>query len=59
MKEPISSVQIAPSVGQICKTPQRFDSRALFHDAQEIVIIHAGQEYRMRITRSGKLILTK
>ncbi|MCB1441265.1 MAG: hemin uptake protein HemP [Nitratireductor sp.] len=27
--------------------------------AQEILIEHAGQEYRLRITRQGKLILTK
>lgn len=25
----------------------------------ELIIEHAGQEYRLRLTRSGKLILTK
>lgn len=38
---------------------KRFTSGDLFGDAQEILIEHAGQEYRLRITRQGKLILTK
>lgn len=38
---------------------RRLDSSALFLDAQEIVIVHSGQEYRLRITRYDKLILTK
>lgn len=38
---------------------QRVLSCDLFGDAQEILIEHAGQEYRLRITRQGKLILTK
>jgi len=35
------------------------DSAALFAGRREIVIRHAGSEYRLRITRSDKLILTK
>lgn len=38
---------------------QRFDSRELFRGRQEILIEHAGHAYRLRITRQGKLILTK
>jgi hemin uptake protein HemP len=34
-------------------------SAALFGDAREIVILHRGQEYRLRITKTDKLILTK
>ena len=37
----------------------RYDSRELFGNRQEICIEHAGQAYRLRITRQGKLILTK
>lgn len=37
----------------------RYDSRMLFGNRQEICIEHAGQAYRLRITRQGKLILTK
>jgi len=34
-------------------------SQALFQGRQEICIEHADQVYRLRITRQGKLILTK
>jgi hemin uptake protein HemP len=37
----------------------RWTSRDLFGGRREIVIVHAGQEYRLRITRADKLILTK
>lgn len=39
--------------------PRRIQSPALFGDDREVVIIHQDQEYRLRITRSDKLILTK
>ncbi|MFP5410838.1 MAG: hemin uptake protein HemP [Gammaproteobacteria bacterium] len=31
----------------------------LFRGRQEILIRHNGEHYRLRITKSGKLILTK
>jgi hemin uptake protein HemP len=34
-------------------------SNDLFQGAKELVISHRGEEYRLRITRTGKLILTK
>jgi len=34
-------------------------SQQLFQGRQEICIEHTGQIYRLRITRQGKLILTK
>lgn len=37
----------------------RLHSKELFGTAREIVIEHAGDEYRLRLTRQGKLILTK
>jgi hemin uptake protein HemP len=40
-------------------TGQRIDSRRLMSGANELVIEHAGQEYRLRLTRNDKLILTK
>lgn len=39
--------------------PGSFDSRQLFGDRTEIDIRHAGETYRLRITRQGKLILNK
>jgi len=34
-------------------------SSALFQGGQEIVIRHGGHDYRLRVTRQNKLILTK
>lgn len=38
---------------------QRVSSSDLLKDAREMVIEHAGEEYRLRLTSKGKLILTK
>jgi hemin uptake protein HemP len=38
---------------------KRYTSKTLFSGAREIVIEHAGDEYRLRLTNQGKLILTK
>lgn len=35
------------------------ETAALFAGRSELTIRHAGQLYRLRITRAGKLILTK
>lgn len=43
---------------QISARP-RLDSGKLFGGAREVVIEHAGQEYLLRVTSQGKLILTK
>ena len=37
---------------------RRVTSSALLAGARELVIEHAGREYRLRITNKGKLILT-
>jgi len=37
----------------------RIESRHLFQDSNEVVIVHQREEYHLRITRNGKLILTK
>jgi hemin uptake protein HemP len=37
----------------------RFSSRQLFGAQNELVIEHRGDDYRLRITSNGKLILTK
>lgn len=36
-----------------------FETKDLFSSADEIGIIHDGAMYRLRVTRAGKLILTK
>ena len=37
----------------------RIESNHLFQGNSEIVIVHQNKEYNLRITRNGKLILTK
>ncbi len=38
---------------------RRVESVLLFERGREVIIVHRGQEYRLRITKSDKLILTK
>lgn len=38
---------------------RRISSRSLFSGAHELLIQHQGEHYRLRVTRNGKLILTK
>ena len=38
---------------------RRYDSTELFGARNVILIRHAGQDYVLRVTRNGKLILTK
>jgi hemin uptake protein HemP len=40
-------------------TVPRLDTGAVFGTAREVILVHRGQEYRLRITKAGKLILTK
>jgi len=40
-------------------SPRRVNSRALLGGGRELLIQHAGEEYRLRLTSKGKLILTK
>jgi len=42
----------------MASTPS-FESRELFRGHREVYIEHAGQCYRLQITRLNKLILTK
>ena len=38
--------------------PLRVTSEALLGHRQVLVIVHKGREYRLRLTQTGKLILT-
>lgn len=38
---------------------KRWTSQELFAGERELVIVHAGSEYRLRLTSQGKLVLTK
>jgi hemin uptake protein HemP len=37
----------------------RLDAADLFAAGREVIILHAGEQYRLRLTRQDKLILTK
>lgn len=43
---------------QAATAPVRISSDALLGAKGEVVILHGGREYRLRVTQNGKLILT-
>lgn len=43
---------------QAATVPVRISSDALLGAKGEVVILHGGREYRLRVTQNGKLILT-
>ena len=49
----------APIVIPFQPRRRRIRSLALFRGHREIVIVHQGAEYRLRITKGDKLLLTK
>jgi hemin uptake protein HemP len=51
-----SSLDAEP--GTCAKVPERVSSEALLGRRRELVIVHNGREYRLRLTQNGKLILT-
>jgi hemin uptake protein HemP len=38
---------------------RRIETAALLEGRSEVILLHRGEEYRLRVTKSGKLILTK
>lgn len=55
---PLSDRQ-APLPGQPPSLQDTVPAELLFRGRQEVLIRHNGEHYRLRITKSGKLILTK
>lgn len=54
-KEPVTNPSVSENASQL---PERVRSDALLGKARELVIVHNGREYRLRMTQNGKLILT-
>ena len=50
--EPAPGKRLVPRLRRVC-------SKDLFQNARDLIIVHNEEEYRLRITRLGKLILTK
>jgi len=48
----------ARSAPQKADQPDRISSEALLGARKELVIVHNGREYHLRLTQNGKLILT-
>ena len=42
-----------------CPPRKRISTADLMQGAREIIVLHQGEEYLLRITKTGKLILTK
>jgi hemin uptake protein HemP len=50
---------LAEDPSERARLARRVDSAAIFAGDREVVITHRGQEYRLRITKADKLLLTK
>lgn len=57
--EPVSTAKPIPRIEHRSASPPAVSAELLFGGAKEIVIRHLGDDYRLRITRNDKLILTK
>jgi hemin uptake protein HemP len=55
---PVAS-SAAPQRSEPWSAQPQLDSRMLFCESREVLIAHNGEHYRLRLTRAGKLILTK
>ena len=50
---------VEPAASAAAGRKPRIESQRLFQGNCEIVIVHHNEEYSLRITKNGKLILTK
>jgi hemin uptake protein HemP len=53
-----SEKQTASAAAGAPVPPARVSSEALLGPRGELLIVHNGREYRLRLTQNGKLILT-
>ena len=58
MTPPDHDASVEPR-GAVEPGARQVESLALFRGHREIVILHQGAQYRLRITKGDKLILTK
>lgn len=57
--EPSMQKPESGSANESKRPVRQLTAAEIFAGSKEVIIEHAGQRYRLRITRSGKLILTK
>jgi hemin uptake protein HemP len=53
----MTNIKPQPSA-QPAEVLKRVSSETLLGEAKELVIVHNGREYRLRLTQNGKLLLT-
>lgn len=53
-----SRMQPVKAIDRFANAPQKVQSETLLGSAKELLIVHNGREYRLRLTQNGKLILT-
>lgn len=54
-----NNTPIPPAADDYRPVKRRYLARDIFQGTNEVLIEHDGDEYRLRITRKGRLILTK
>ncbi|MHB1186803.1 hemin uptake protein HemP [Thiobacillus sp.] len=59
MSTPPLAFRLPAAPADPASRPAIIPAELLFQGSQEILIGHNGETYRLRITRNGKLILTK
>jgi hemin uptake protein HemP len=58
VSQDIPTPQSKPAIPDATDAPARVTSQSLFGAHRELVIVHNGRDYRLRLTQNGKLILT-
>lgn len=53
------SMRDTATAAGLSRPPPVIEAERLFAGGREVIIAHRGEPYRLRITQSGKLILTK
>lgn len=60
MAQPLPEPRREPPASPVAySTRKRITTLDLMQGARDIIILHQGEEYLLRITKTGKLILTK
>lgn len=54
-----SAIPPSPDHPTTTQQPRRVAVSELLAGAEVVILVHNGQEYRLRLTRANKLILTK
>ena len=59
MKDALNKNENPVRGSQASKEKRVFHSQSLFENDREIIIVHGQSQYRLQITKAGKLILNK